>query len=228
MTRHAVILLHGLARTSASLRRMDAALSAAGYTTVNVNYPSRERPIAELSEMAITQTLGSPALRDFPKVNFVTHSMGGILLRDYAGKHGASRIGRAIMLGPPNQGSELVDKLGSWRLSRPIFQQINGPAGNQLGTDASAVPNRLGNVTFPLGVIAGNRSINWINSLLIPGADDGKVSVERSKISGMTDHIVLPTTHPMMMNNRSVIRQTLHFLEHGCFAKDSRNRLPDN
>lgn len=219
MTREAVILLHGLARTSKSLRKMGAALTAAGYTTVNVDYPSRERPIAELSEIAITQTLNTPALREFPTVHFVTHSMGGILLRDYLGKHGASRIGRAVMLGPPNQGSELVDKLGGWRLSRPIFQQINGPAGNQLGTDADAVPNQLGSVTFPLGVIAGNRSINWINSLLIPGANDGKVSVERSKIPGMTDHIVLPTTHPMMMNNRTVIRQTLHFLQHERFDK---------
>lgn len=219
MTREAVILLHGLARTSASLRKMDAALTAAGYTTVNVDYPSRQRPIAELSEIAIAQTLATPALRDFPTVHFVTHSMGGILLRDYVGQHGALRIGRAVMLGPPNQGSELVDKLGGWRLSRPIFRLINGAAGEQLGTDADAVPNQLGNVTFPLGVIAGNRSINWINSLLIPGANDGKVSVERSKIPGMTDHIVLPTTHPMMMNNRTVIRQTLHFLQHGRFGK---------
>jgi triacylglycerol lipase len=106
-----------------------------------------------------------------------------------------------------------VDKLGGW----PIFKWINGVAGNELGTGSNSVPNQLGPATFPVGIIAGDRSINWINSLLIPGPDDGKVSVQRAKLAGMSDFIVLHTAHPFIMRNREVIRQTIHFLRNGKF-----------
>jgi hypothetical protein len=118
------------------------------------------------------------------------------------------------MLAPPNQGSEVVDRLGSWR----VFTFINGPAGSELGTGATSTPNRLGPATFSLGVIAGNRSINWINSWLIPGPDDGKVSLERAKLAGMTDYVVVATTHPFIMRKRVVIAQTLDFLREGKFS----------
>jgi hypothetical protein len=117
------------------------------------------------------------------------------------------------MLGPPNKGSEVVDRIGGWGL----FRFLNGPAGNELGTNDRSVPNRLGRVAFELGVIAGDRSINWINSLMIPGPDDGKVSVERTRVDGMREHIVLHTTHPFMMRNRNVLRCTLNFLRSGVF-----------
>jgi hypothetical protein len=108
-----------------------------------------------------------------------------------------------------------VDKLGSlW-----FFKKINGPAGGELGTDKNSAPNQLGPANFCAGVIAGNRSINWINSLLIPGSDDGKVSVERTRLAGMTDHIVVRATHPFLMRNRTVIRQTIHFLRTGQFER---------
>ena len=119
------------------------------------------------------------------------------------------------MLAPPNQGSEVVDKLGGWFL----FKWLNGPAGGELGTGTNSVPNRLGPVDYPVGVIAGDRSINWINSLLIPGRDDGKVSIERTKLAGMSDHIVIHTAHPFIMKNRKVIRQTIQFLRTGEFDR---------
>ena len=145
----------------------------------------------------------------------MTHSLGGILVRSYLARHEISNLGRVMMLGPPNQGSEVVDKLGSWWL----FQKLNGPAGNELGTGPDSTPNKLGAANFCLGIIAGDRSINWINSLLIPGPDDGKVSVERTKLAGMTDHIVIHATHPFLMRNRSVINQTIYFLENGAFER---------
>lgn len=106
-----------------------------------------------------------------------------------------------------------MDKLGSWRL----FQKINGPAGGELGTSPDSAPNRIGPANVSIGVIAGNRSINWINSLLIPGRDDGKVSVARTKLAGMTDHIVIQATHPFLMKNQTAIRQTIRFLQTGRF-----------
>ena len=146
-------------------------------------------------------------------VNFVTHSLGGILVRYYYTWHHPDDIGRVVMLGPPNQGSEVVDNLKDV----PGFELINGTAGRQLGTGEDDIPKSLGPVNFELGVIAGTRSINLLLSTLLPNPDDGKVSVESAKVEGMCGFITLPVTHPFMMKNDEVIRQTLHFLKHGAF-----------
>ena len=210
-----VILLHGLCRTSSSMAPMEKALSAAGYHVLNVDYPSRTAAIEKLSDDAIVRAVADCQKAGAVKIHFVTHSLGGILVRSYLTRHTIPNLGRVVMLGPPNQGSEVVDKLGSFW----VFKKINGPAGNELGTDKNSMPNKLGPANFCAGVIAGNRSINWINSLLIPGRDDGKVSVERTRLAGMTDHIVVRATHPFLMRNRTVIRQTIHFLRTGQFER---------
>jgi triacylglycerol lipase len=210
----AVILLHGLARSSASMADLEDAFRDAGFVVVNVDYPSRTASVRTLSREAIGGALEDPRLLEVSKIHFVTHSMGGILVRDYLAQEVIPRLGRVVMLGPPNEGSEVVDRLRSWR----IFALINGPAGQELGTDAQSVPVQLGPVNFELGVIAGNRSINWINSLLIDGPDDGKVSVERTRVEGMKEHLVLPVTHPMMMRNSDVISACLSFLTTGSFG----------
>jgi triacylglycerol lipase len=208
-----VVLLHGLARTTRSMARIERDLTQAGYVVANLPYPSRKAPIEALSEGVFDRIRDSVRLRDCTRVHFVTHSMGGIVLRDMISKHRIERLGRVVMLGPPNQGSELVDRLGGWRL----FRWINGPAGQQLGTGPESLPNRLGPVDFELGVIAGDQSINWINSGMIPGPDDGKVSVERTKVVGMKDHLVVHTTHPTMLSHRTVIFSVRRFLKTGAF-----------
>ena len=212
-----VILLHGLARTSASMEKMKAALTESGYVVANLDYPSRTAAIRKLAEDTISAALQSYSLRDCTRIHFVTHSLGGILVRAYFSEHTDPRLGRVVMLGPPNRGSEVVDKLKSWTL----FQKLNGPAGSELGTEPDSTPNQLGAVDFELGVIAGDRSINWINSFYIPGKDDGKVSVERTQVEGMTDHIVIHATHPYLMKNKNVIRQTLAFLSTGKFEHET-------
>jgi hypothetical protein len=210
-----VILLHGLCRTSRSMVPMERALSEPGYQVLNVDYPSRSGSIDKLSDEAIGGAVSDCQRHGAVAIHFVTHSLGGILVRSYLTRHTIPNLGRVVMLGPPNQGSEVVDKLGSFW----FFKKINGPAGSELGTDKNSMPNQLGPANFGVGVIAGNRSINWINSLLIPGRDDGKVSVERTRLAGMTDHIVVRATHPFLMRNRTVIRQTIHFLRTGQFER---------
>jgi pimeloyl-ACP methyl ester carboxylesterase len=213
-----VILLHGLCRTSRSMVKMESALTGAGYKVRNVDYPSRTVSIQKLADDAIGKAVANCRQDGATKIDFVTHSLGGILVRNYLARHSIPLLGRVVMLAPPNQGSEIVEKLG-WLF---LFKWINGPAGNELSTDKNSTPNRLGPAYFPAGIIAGDRSINWINSLLIGGSDDGKVSVERTKLAGMSDHIVIHTTHPFIMRNREVIRQTIQFLRTGGFDHENR------
>ena len=148
-------------------------------------------------------------------IHFVTHSMGGILVRYYLSRHRPENLGRVVMLSPPNQGSEAADHLRHTAL----YAWFNGPAGQQLVTGPGGLPEQLGPVDFPLGIITGNQHSffdAWLADV-IPGTDDGKVSVERAKVEGMTDFLVLPYSHPFIMNADETIDQTLHFLRVGRF-----------
>ena len=163
-----VVLLHGLVRSSNAMSKLENALVAEGYHVINHDYPSTTATIEELTKN-IFQNL-TPQIEKKTAVHFVTHSMGGIILRQHLETHEIPNLGKVVMLAPPSRGSEVTDKLGNLKL----YQWINGPAGNQLGTGPESHPLQLNAPEFELGIIAGDRKINPILSMLIPGPDDGK------------------------------------------------------
>jgi hypothetical protein len=199
---------------------MQRALERSGYFVANVDYPSRDYKIEMLAPMAIEDGLAQCATNPgTSEVHFVTHSLGGILIRVYLADNAIDNLGRVVMLAPPNQGSVAVDEL----VQIPGFDWLNGPAGYQLGKGPESVPLSLGVPNFDFAVIAGDRSIDPITSAVLPNPDDGRVSVSDTRLEGMRDFAVVPVSHAMIMQDRQVIRLVRNYLAYGSFTPEDDN-----
>jgi len=209
-----VVLIHGLGRSPRSMRKLASRLSEAGFETVTFGYPSRKASIVELSGL-LEERLEACCADPGRRIHFVTHSLGGILVRQYISGHPLPNLGRVVMIAPPNHGSEVADLLPKV----PLAGKIAGPSGEDLGSGPEAAPARLGPVAFDLGVLAGGRSFNPVFSSIIPGPDDGMVAVESARVEGMKDFLVLPHSHTFILKCPETARQAAHFLREGRFDR---------
>ena len=196
------------------MSRLAGALEREGFAVLNFSYPSTKQSIAKSAEL-LRRAVNERGAASESKVHFVTHSLGGIVVRVLVKQQRPANLGRVVMLSPPNQGSEVADRLRKFF----VYRLATGPAGQELGTDAASTPNTLDAVDFPLGVITGDRSFNPLFSAWIAGPDDGKVSVRRARVDGMADFLVVPHSHSFIMRSPRVAAQVVHFLRHGKFEQ---------
>ncbi len=207
------ILLHGIGRTHRWMRKLEKALQHHGFATLNLDYASRKKPLDVLAA-DIDGPIRRFAAQTRGPLHFVGHSMGGLLTRVYIAKHRPERLGRVVMLGTPNAGSEIADHLHKVGLYRFYY----GPAGQQLTTKLDRTLTSLPAPDYAIGVIAGNRSIAPIASLFgVPKPNDTMVSVESSRLDGMTDHVIVKTSHGGLPHHAKAIEQTIAFLREGRF-----------
>lgn len=217
-----VILLHGITKDSSSMRSIERALQERGYHTVNLDYPSRSNPIEVLATEAIPRGLAACEEADTGALHFVAHSMGGLLVRYYYDRRDASDVTSVVMLGTPNQGS----RLGNFLSCIPWIKDLNGPAGKQMGIDPRSIPNRMGPVRFPLGVIAGTRTFNPLFAAIISGNDDGRVGLPSTYVEGTCARVTYPLTHDNLTDDQRVIDQVVAFLNTGNFRGDGVEAFP--
>lgn len=210
MDQESVFLLHALALNARSLSPLANALSQAGYETFNLDYPSRQENLADLAQEIYHQL--QPLLNQNRLCHFVSHSMGSLVLRELLSQYTLPKLGRIIMIAPPNHGSEVADFFHHWFFYKKFF----GPAAQQLTTRAAKnYPNE--EINYELGIIAGNCCLDPFCAFLLKKPHDGKVTVESTKMKGMKDHIVLPAIHALIMRNKKTIYQVIHFLKNGKF-----------
>ena len=209
-----VVLLHGIGRSASAMEKMAKDLRARGYTVLNVNYESRTYDIATLAER-MHADIAAFNVDKTRKINFAGHSMGALVIRAYINNHRPENLGRVVAIGSPNKGSEVADFLNNFGL----YDSFYGPAGQQL-TTAYDISQTLGKPDYEVGVIAGDRTIDPLSTLIIPGTDDGKVSIVSTHIDGEKDHIVLHANHATMPMNAAVIIETAHFIRYGFFKRD--------
>ncbi len=211
--REHVILLHGLAMSSLIMTPLALYLEEQGYIIHNINYPSTSKTIEVIASEYIRPVVESIRNKNDGNIHFVTHSMGGIVARYYLSMYPESSITSMVMIAPPNRGSTMAEVLKKYTVARWFF----GPALVQLSTGLGSILSRLDPLKIPTGVIAGCASMNPVNSLILPGDDDGTVAVSNTPVKGMHDFVVIPRSHSGILFDKKVYELVVHFLRKGSF-----------
>ncbi|MEI6540126.1 MAG: hypothetical protein WCO86_11475, partial [Planctomycetota bacterium] len=210
-TGHAVIYLHGIGRTSRSMRPLLDAMPTDGFVHVPFDYPSTRVPLAQAADYLHSLI---ESLTDVSKISFVVHSMGGLVVRRFLKDHSDPRLERLVMLGTPNSGAELADMLKR----NLIFQTVYGPAGQELVTDPNGTIGSLPTPDFEFGIIAGGKGGERGFNPLLAGDDDGTVTVASARLAGASDYLLIPKLHSFLISDETAIAAVKCFLEHGRFS----------
>lgn len=224
-SRDTVVLIHGLGRSSRSLLAVRLWLWRAGYRVVSVAYPSRRVTVKAAVDGWLKPVLDRLAPAKGTRVHFVTHSLGGILFRAWAAERDpAFPLGRTVMLGPPNQGSEVLSELAS----KPALRRLLGPVVDELGTNEESTPRQLGPVPAGTGVIMGNKPMITLFRDILGPESDGIVTVSGGWVEGQTDFLVTQADHTFMMWRPRVLRAMERFLKEGSFLSHKTWAMDDS
>jgi rhomboid family GlyGly-CTERM serine protease len=211
-----VILVHGLFRSSLSMKLLERELKHNGYAVLNLDYGSTQNSITDIALNDTAKAVETCRRLGYERVHFVTHSMGAIVVRRYLQANQVPAGSRIVMLAPPNQGSELMD----WVVRRfPRLTRLIGPGACELQTNAQTLLARLRPISAEIGIIIGSTSWNPYFSSILPGADDGKVTVARAKLAEMSDFLIAECNHTTILIKPDIQRQVVNFLENGRFAR---------
>lgn len=214
-----VVLIHGLGRTARSMRRLALFLNRAGFETQLFSYQSRQSTLEQVTT-GLAATIEALRLKH-ARIHFVTHSLGGIILRSFLGTYPAppNWIGQSVMLAPPHHGSKIIDFWRGGTLRYAYFKAFMGKLALSLHTGSDSLPNQLSKCeAHRIGIIAGTRSIEFWFNPLFKTTHDGKVSIASTHLHARHHHIETHATHTFIMNHDSTRQQVLNFLQHGHFA----------
>jgi triacylglycerol lipase len=216
-----LLLLHGLARTRASMFFLAREARTRGHAVLNPGYPSLFFGADRLVEGWVRPALAAARELGPDKVNVVTHSLGGILLRLAIGDAAPDWLGNVVLIAPPSRGSEIVDFLEKNHLAALI-----GPTGRRLGTGRDSLPASLPPIRFHCGIIAADRNFNPVLAAIVPGQSDGKVTVASTRAEGVSDYALVHATHTFSPSHPEAIRLALGFIETGRFPKSNTEFQP--
>lgn len=210
------VCFHGFLRTGAAMLPVRQRLLKAGYAYVRCPTMTYQfGPFEQHAERAARIIKEVSDRHGGAPVDVVSHSFGGLLTRG-ALLH-EPPIRRVVMLAPPNQGAHLAEQV---RRFLPVHQLGWDPLHPLL----PGMPDRLPVPRPPVevGVITGGTGDQRGYSVLVPGDNDGKVSVEEAMVEGMRDFRVMPAGHTWVMATPSVLDQVVYFLDNGLFYEETR------
>ena len=212
-----VVLIHGIRDKPYIMWKLEQGLSKSGYSIMNLHYPSVKADMDSI--VSLVHSRLAPRLQDYQKINFVTHSLGGIVMRAYLHKHKQSNFQRLVMIAPPNKGAIMAERFEDFF----IYKWIYGQTGQKLGKDSTDYWQQIPPPSIDFGIIAGGLGNDKGFNPLIPGDDDGTVGVAETKIAGAQDFIVIPGLHTSLLWQNRTLEQVLYFLEYNHFKNQEDN-----
>lgn len=208
---HLLILLHGINQANSVFKGLEKLTTKNGFAVLNIDYPSTIFSIEEIVEIMDHQI--NPVIKGYKLISFVGFSLGGLIVRAYLNKYKLSNLGKVVLVGVPNKGSEVADFLRKNKL----YKKLYGPSGQQLTTTFNNSIHVFGKPYYECGIISGNLALDFWGLILRGQPNDGKVTVNSTKIEGAKDHIILNLPHWFLPRSSKVHKNILYFLKNSKF-----------